>query len=106
MNKGRGVLSSAGTFSITYNLPYRFYKLITKSSIGELSSQAQMRLLMIEFYYQIKDASVVSNLFKVSRKAFYNGPFGTSPQVKKLSSLEKENCLCKGIQNQIFSFRF
>jgi len=69
MSSGR--LSNAGTYSITYNLPYWFYKYVKKHPMREISTTGQLRLSMIEFYYQIKDVSVVCKSFKVSRKTFY-----------------------------------
>lgn len=69
MSSGR--LGNAGTYSITYNLPYWFYKFAKRQPMGRLSAIAQTRLSMIEFYYQIKDVSVVCRTFKTSRKTFY-----------------------------------
>lgn len=85
---GKGLLSGAGTFSLTYNLPYRFYKFMKAHPMVDLSPEAQKRLSMIEFYYQVKDATVVSHLFKVSRKTFYKWLNRYELSGKRLSSLE------------------
>ncbi len=69
MNSGK--LSNVRTYSITYNLPYWFIKFVKKHSMIDISSTAQTRLAMIEFYYQIKSVSVVCKSFKISRKTFY-----------------------------------
>jgi len=82
-----GTLSNAGTYSLTYNLPYRFYKFVRAHPMEELSPQAQLRLSMIEFYDQVKDASVVSKTFKVSRKTFYKWFNRYRKSGKQLSSL-------------------
>ncbi len=39
-----GKLSNARTYSLTYNLPYWFYKLVKKHPMGEISPIAQLRL--------------------------------------------------------------
>ena len=83
-----GKLSNAGTFSLTYNLPYWFYKFVKAHSMGEISSIAQLRLSTIEFYYQIKSVSVVCKSFKMSRKSFYKWKARYESSGKKLSSLE------------------
>jgi len=56
--------------------------------MGELSTSAQLRLSMIEFYYQIKDVTVVGRTFKVSRKTFYKWLNRYENSGKQLSSLE------------------
>jgi transposase InsO family protein len=57
--------------------------------MGEsLSARAQLRLSMIEFYYQIRDASVVSRSFHVSRKTFYKWLHLYEKSGKNVSSLE------------------
>ena len=56
--------------------------------MGDISSTAQIRLAMIEFYYQIKDASVAASSFKLSRKAFYKWVRRYERSGKQLSSLE------------------
>ncbi len=56
--------------------------------MGEISSTAQLRLSAIEFYYQIKNVSVVCNSFKISRKSFYKWKDRFESSGKKLSSLE------------------
>jgi len=66
-----GLLSGSGSYSLTYNLPYRFYKFVRAYPMGEISPIAQLRLSAIEFFYQIKNVSVVCNSFKISRKSFY-----------------------------------
>lgn len=43
-----GKLSNAGSYSITYNLPYRFYKFVKAYPMGEISSTAQLRLSSLE----------------------------------------------------------
>src|SRR3989344_8542816 len=86
MSSGR--LSNAGTFSLTYNLPYWFYKFVRKHPMGDISSTAQTRLAMIEFYYQVKDASVVAASFKLSRKAFYKWLRRYEKSGRNISSLE------------------
>jgi len=83
-----GKLNNAGTFSLTYNLPYWFYKFMKGRFMGEISPQAQLRLSMIEFYYQVKNATVASTTFKVSRKTFYKWFARYQASGKSLSSLE------------------
>lgn len=83
-----GKLSDAGTYSITYNLPYWYYKFVKAHPMGEMSPLSEKRLSMIEFYYQIKDASTVSRLFKISRKTFYKWLNKYEESGKQLSSLE------------------
>jgi len=56
--------------------------------MGDLSSVAQTRLAMIEFYYQVKNVSVVCLSFKISRKTFYKWLNRYESSGKKLSSLE------------------
>ncbi len=84
----KGLLSNAGTFSLTYNLPYWFYKFIKAHPMKELSQAAKIRLAMIEFYYQIKDASIVCKIFNISRKTFYKWLRRYKQSDKKLSSFE------------------
>lgn len=87
-----GKLSDAGTYSITYNLPYWFYKFVKKHKfMGEISDKAKLRLSMIEAYYQIKNLPFVFKLFKsfkISRKTFYKWLTRYESSGKKLSSLE------------------
>lgn len=84
-----GKLSNTGTYSITYNLPYWFYKFVHAHPMGEnISPVAQLRLSMIEFYYQVKDVTVVARSFKISRKSFYKWFNRYESSGKKLSSLE------------------
>lgn len=83
-----GKLSDAGTYSITYNLPYWFYKFVNAHPMGELSPQAQLRLSMIEFYYQIRDVSAAAESFKTSRKTLYKWLRRYEQSGKQLSSLE------------------
>jgi len=73
---------------LTYNLPYRFYKFVKNHPMGEISSTAQLRLSAIEFYYQIKNVSVICKSFKISRKSFYKWKARYESSGKKLSSLE------------------
>jgi transposase-like protein len=54
----------------------------------ELSAVAQIRLSAIEFYYQIKDVSVVCKSFNLSRKSFYKWKARYEISGRKLSSLE------------------
>jgi len=56
--------------------------------MGEISSMAQLRLSAIEFYYQIRNVSVVCKSFKISRKSFYKWKHRYESSGKKLSSLE------------------
>ncbi len=86
----QGYLSNASIFSLTYNLPYWFYKFMKGCSMGEVSSQVEKRLAMIEFYYQIKDVVVASSSFKISRKTFYKWLKRYEQSGKKLSSLEDQ----------------
>jgi len=58
--------------------------------MGEISPQAQLRLSMIEFYYQVKEATVASTTFKISRKTFYKWLNRYENSGKRLSSLEDE----------------
>ena len=83
-----GKLGNAGTYSITYNLPYRFYKFVKAYPMGELSTIAQLRLSAIEFYYQVRNVSVVCRSFKLSRKSFYKWKARYEESGKRLSSLE------------------
>lgn len=54
----------------------------------KMSSRAEKRLAMIEFYYQIKDASTAARLFRVSRKTFYKWKQRYEASQRQLSSLE------------------
>lgn len=90
-----GKLRDSGTYSLTYNLPYWFYKFVKAHPMVDLSPQAQKRLSMIEFYYQIKDVSVVSRLFKLSRKTFYKWKNRYEQSGKRLSSLEDKSKIPK-----------
>jgi len=65
-----------------------FIKFINTYPMGEISPLAEKRLAMIEFYYQIKEAKVVSTAFKVSRKTFYKWLNRYERSGKRLSSLE------------------
>jgi len=87
---GKGIFGGGGTYSITYNLPYWFYKFIKKHPMEEISNAAQLRLAMIEFYYQVKDVAVVSKIFKISRKTFYKWLHRYEESGRKLSSLENQ----------------
>lgn len=82
-----GLLSVAGSYSLTYNLPYRFYKFVRAYPMGEISPIAQLRLSAIEFFYQIKNVSVVCNSFKISRKSFYKMKDLIEPYKKNLWKL-------------------
>jgi len=68
---GKGIFGGGGTYSITYNLPYYFYKLSKNLSMGEMSEKAKTRLLAIELYYKLRNVSLVCSLFNLSRKTFY-----------------------------------
>jgi len=88
MSSRKGYLSSSGTYSLTYNLPYWFYKFDKKHPMKQISSMAEKRLSAIEFYYQIKDASTTCRLFKISRKTFYKWLMRYEKSGKQLLSLE------------------
>jgi transposase InsO family protein/transposase-like protein len=88
MRLGKGTLSDSGTYSLTYNLPYWFYKFMAKHPMGDISGKAEIRLAMIEFYYQIKDVSAVALSFKTSRKTLYKWKTRYEKSGRKLSSLE------------------
>src|SRR3990172_11396173 len=100
-----GTLSNAGTYSLTYNLPYRFYKFVRAHPMEELSPQAQLRLSMIEFYDQVKDASVVSKTFKVSRKTFYKWFNRYRKSGKQLSSLVNVSTVPETKKKTILHFK-
>jgi len=68
---GKDIFGGGGTYSITYNLPYYFYKLSKNLSMGEMSEKAKTRLSAIEFYYKIRNVSLVCFLFNLSIKTFY-----------------------------------
>ena len=85
---GKGLLSGSGTYSLSYNLPYWFYKFVKKHPMREISDTATTRLAMIEFYNQVKDASVASRSFKVSRKTLYKWIARYEKSGKQLISLE------------------
>jgi len=57
---GKSIFGGGGTYSITYNFPYYFYKLLKY-----MSYKAKTRLAAIELYY------LVCRLFNLSRKTFY-----------------------------------
>jgi len=88
MSHGNGRLSSSGSYSITYNLPYWLLKFAKAHSMGELSPSAQQRLSMLEFFYQVKDVSVAARMFKMSRKTLYKWLARYKKSGKLLSSLE------------------
>ena len=104
MSSGR--LSNAGTYSITYNLPYWFYKFVKTHPMGELSPQAQLRLSMIEFYYQVHDISVAAKSFKTSRKTFYKWLRRYESSGKQLSSLEDESKVPHTKRKVLLSFEY
>ncbi len=58
--------------------------------MGKISAQAEKRLAMIEFYYQVKDVVVASSSFKISRKTFYKWLKRYERSGKRLSSLEDQ----------------
>jgi len=68
---GKGIFGGGGTYSITYNLPYYFYKLSKNLSMGKISEKAKTRLSAIELYYKLRNVSLVCFLFNLSRKTFY-----------------------------------
>jgi len=100
-----GKLSNAGTFSLTYNLPYWYYKFLQKNNMGNISSMAERRLAMIEFYYQIKDVFVVCRSFKISRKTFYKWKKRYEDSGKKLLSLEDLSRTPSTKRKTTFSFK-
>lgn len=88
MNHGKGKLSSSGSYSITYNLPYWLLKFAKAHPMGEMSFQAKQRLSMLEFFYQVRDASVAARTFKMSRKSLYKWRTRYEKSGKQISSLE------------------
>lgn len=100
-----GKLSDAGSYSITYNLPYRFYKFVKAYPMGEISSTAQLRLSAIEFFYQIRNVSVVCRSFKLSRKSFYKWKARYESSGKRLSSLENISKAPKTKRETILDFK-
>jgi len=88
MSSHNGLLSSSGSYSLTYNLPYWFYKFVKAYPMGEISSTAQLRLSAIEFFYQVRNVSVVCTSFKLSRKSFYKWKLRYEASGKRVSSLE------------------
>ncbi|OGK11995.1 hypothetical protein A2954_00345 [Candidatus Roizmanbacteria bacterium RIFCSPLOWO2_01_FULL_37_12] len=64
----KGVLNDAGTYSLPYKLPYWFYKFLAKHFMGDLSTSAQTRLAMIEFYHYIKELAVAARSLKNLKK--------------------------------------
>lgn len=88
MSHGKGRLGSSGSYSITYNLPYWLLKFAKAHPMGEISSSAKQRLSMVEFFYQVRDASVAARMFKMSRKTFYKWVSRYEKSGKQLSSLE------------------
>jgi transposase InsO family protein len=88
----KGSLRDNGTYSITYNLPYWFTRRIRRyTSLMDISPQAQTRLSMLEFYYQIKDAAATARLFKTSRKSLYKWRRRYETSGKQLSSLDDQS---------------
>ena len=100
-----GKLSDAGSYSITYNLPYRFYKFVKAYPMGEISSTAQLRLSAIEFFYQIRNVSVVCKSFNISRKSFYKWRLRYETSGKRLSSLENISKAPKSKRNINLDFK-
>lgn len=67
-----GRLADSGSYSITYNVPYRFKRLGMRYSIKmKLSEKAKKRLAMLECYQTIRDVSATCRIFQISRKSFY-----------------------------------
>lgn len=89
MRLGKGSLKSAGTFSITYNLPYWWLKVSKKiSNIGDTSIIAKQRLKMIEGYKILKNVKLICQIFGVSPKTFYKWKRCFEKGKRQLSSLE------------------
>jgi transposase InsO family protein/transposase-like protein len=91
MSLGKGALRDGGSYSLTYNLPYWYYKFMSKVTMVNLSPQAEKRLSMIEFYYQIRNVTTVTNCFKISRKTFYKWLSRYESSGRKLFSLENQS---------------
>jgi len=70
---GKGIFGGGGIYSITYNLPYWFYKFIKKHPMEEISDTAKLRLAMIEFYYQVKDVQLFQKHLKFQERLSING---------------------------------
>ena len=87
----KGLLQNSGSYSLTYNIPYWFYKFNQKHHMGKISDKAHTRLAMIEFYHQIKDVSVVCRSFKISRKTFYKWLTRWKRSGKQLFCLEDQS---------------
>ena len=85
MRKRSGRLKDAGSFSLTYNLPYRFL-VWGNTYMGDIGILAQKRLAAIEFCQIVKDISLTCKLFKTSRKTFYK--WQSRYDRRNLSSLE------------------
>lgn len=90
MNSIKGLLNSSGSYSLTYNLPYWFYKFTNKYHMGDISDTAQTRLGMIEFYHQVREVTVVCRSFNISRKTFYKWLNRYEQSGRRLSSLENQ----------------
>jgi transposase InsO family protein len=91
MTLRKGALSDSGTYSVTYNLPYWYYKFVSKVDMIDLTPKGQTRLSWIEFYYQIRDVTAVTRCFKISRKTFYKWFNLYESSGRKLSSLEDKS---------------
>ena len=86
--KRGGLLSNAGTFSITYNLPYWWLKVSRKyTNMGDLDILQQKRLLFLKDYYQFKNVLFVCQRYNISRKTFYKWRKRFEESKRKLSSL-------------------
>jgi len=105
MSSNSGLLSSSGSYSLTYNLPYRFYKFVKAYPMGEISPTAQLRLSAIEFFYQIRNVSVVCKTFKLSRKSFYKWLSRYERSGKRLSSLENISKAPKTKRETVLDFK-
>jgi transposase InsO family protein len=87
---GKGKLDNAGSFSLTYNLPYYFLKYGSRRVyMGELTSTAKTRLAFIEFHHQVRDVSLTCKVFKISRETFYKWKTRFNPC--NLSTLEDQS---------------
>lgn len=104
MRRDRNLLNSSGSYSLRYNLPYSFLKLINRrSAMKELSSGAKTRLAFLEFYAQVKDVTLTCKIFKISRQTFYKWKRRYDP--KNLLSLENQSKAPKRRREGKLSFK-
>jgi hypothetical protein len=73
MRRDRNLLNSVGSFSLRYNLPYKFLKSAMRyHHMGDLNNpQVKFRLAFIDFFFKFKDVSLTCRVFKISRPTFY-----------------------------------